>query len=110
MEGACRFCDERKEERKKTHELINTLLNTLTPSINDITTVILWSLEQILHETSETRQVGRNVGNTHYCTFCGSVSEWFVWESAFERSENDRREARRGVRLCDEQSEERSDE
>jgi hypothetical protein len=86
---------ERREERKKTHKLIDTLLNTLTPSINDITTVILWSFEQVFHETSETRQVGCNVGNTHYCTFCGGVSEWFVWKSVFKRSENPRR-AKRG--------------
>jgi hypothetical protein len=70
---------------KETHKLINTLLNTLTPSINDITTVILWSLEQVFHETSETRQVGCNVGDTHYCTFCGSVSEWFVYGLASPR-------------------------
>jgi hypothetical protein len=75
--------DEGRREGEKTHKLVNTLLNTLTSSINDITSVILGGLEQVLHETSETRQVGGDVWDTHDGTFCGGVSEGFVCKSVW---------------------------
>jgi hypothetical protein len=84
---------------EETHKLIDRLLYTLTPSIDDITSVVLpisihhvrqtlvkkkrkkayfRGLEQILHETTETGKVGGDIGNTHDGTLSGSVSEWLI--------------------------------
>jgi hypothetical protein len=83
----------------ETHELIDRLLYTLTPSIDDITSIVLpisiyltrrtrvkkkrkkaylGGLEQILHETTETGKVGGDIGDTHDGTFSGGVSEWLI--------------------------------
>src|SRR6185437_14500461 len=47
----------------RTHQLLDRCLHTLRPPINDVTPVVLWGFEEVLHEATETRQVGGNVGD-----------------------------------------------
>ena len=52
------------------------------PNQRDLQTTYLGRLEQVLHETTESRQVGRNRWDSHHGTFSRSVTPRLVCGSS----------------------------
>ena len=68
---------ERKVE-ENVGELLNRVLDTLAAAVDNVATVVLGRLEEVLHEAAETGKVGGDVGNTHDSALGGSIAEGLV--------------------------------
>lgn len=54
-------------------ELVARVLDALHPSVDDVDTVVLRVFDELVHEATETRQVGRDGRDTHDGALGGSA-------------------------------------
>ena len=59
-------------------ELGDGVFYRLRTTVDDVATLVLRTFDEVLHEATETREVGGDRGDTHYGTFSGSVTPRFV--------------------------------
>ena len=72
-------------------ELGDGVFDRLRTTVDDVATFVLRTFDEVLHEATETREIGGDRGDTHYCALSGSVTPRFVvtWENTQMTSTNE---------------------